>query len=257
MIMALTSEPLRVLTRLYLQLSFDHIEEERRKWQAIIDLLNPQASLAQEAQRYYAMLIKSPRACPRLQLVMRQRGFVDFAEWARLWQTDIEMLVEAVTFASTALDRLQSKYFDRYFKLCSLADLRLPQEQRKGIAISTAKTPSCCRAPGLMRTVVENVGQQAKDAAGVAGTDDVVRLLLSLVDTLFLVSWFLRLSIAVCERLHALNRNLSVSGKSTYAVLAAKSLLTRARERFFRWMAAHEKGSETRFAGQARIESPN
>ena len=242
LLMAILLEPGRRLTTYYLSASHDDLYEMRTKCPPLVDLLNPSTSLAHHCLQYWSTLLGDPRACPRLLLAMQQRGCASFTEWFNKFPEDITLLKKGCLALIAATERRQVQYLSKHFGVFSLCDGRLPEAERLRLARHLASRNPCCVPAGVQTAVLDYARTRAtadsKDEGGEAvppSDEQVVHALLMCSRVLFLVGWFLRLSVACIERMHKMHRDLSKDGRTSYPVLAAKSVLTRCNQQYAHW----------------------
>eukprot|EP00972_Heterocapsa_arctica_P005766 852006-Heterocapsa_arctica.AAC.1 len=107
------------------------------------------------------------------------------------------MLRRAILAAAGAVYRRHVVYLRRW-RFWAIADPRLCNETRVGLARELLNMPSCCLRPGMYEQLVERAKQVAEaDRPG---------LLLQWSPAMLAAAWQMRLSIADIERCHAKNR---------------------------------------------------
>ena len=161
-------------------------------------------------------------------LAWRARGCKSFREWSAAHPEDVDMLRKGAMAISAAVERRQRQYLEKHFGVISLCDYRLPERKRDAVAMGLARKARCCLTHGLHRSLVDFV--KRLDVDNNATVEQIAETLRSLAPYLFLVAFFIRLSVACIERLHAMRRSLYPAGKTSFHVLGAKSVCTRVNE---------------------------
>lgn len=234
-------EPLRILCKFWLKHSHDTINEPKREYSPATNIMNPQASIVVAVLQYVSTLLHDPMQGDRFRILFVSRGCSDFWDWASKFPQDIELVQKTLFSIHSSIHRRTYYYLCEELGILRVGDLRVPAEMRRTTAMSLCQKRSCCLPPGLPRHFVgkayERAQKQCAQEAGAFGGDDAMlpkasaeaacRELLSFAFVLFCGSWFLKLSIAIIERLHALNRHIIASGASDVRTFTALSFLDR------------------------------
>ncbi len=237
MIIAIVIEPVRFLTHHYLNCSFEDISASKRGYAPAVSLINPAASLIIAVLQYLSLLIRHPSSAPRLRIIYCQRGCRSFEAWLQSWPGDVDVLRCSAMVLLAQIWRRQWFYLSKELEVLTVSDRRLNDEHRNTICTSMCSRRSCCLRPGPTRHYVGVAQMHAKQAfAAQEGKGvDVVRdnevpiemaihFLRRFWWSLHCMSWFLRLSTALIERLHTMNRCLALHGCTDPASFSAMSV---------------------------------
>ena len=108
-LLAILLEGTRQLHRYYEKAAGVCLTRSRDTYPPVMQLVNERASLVVAVLQYMSSLVGSPSDCTRLFLVFAIRGVRTFADWKRLWPTDVELLSNAVLLISASLERRQRR----------------------------------------------------------------------------------------------------------------------------------------------------
>ena len=88
-------------------------------------------------------------------LIYRFRHVPSFAEWQRSVKDDVDLRRAGCLTLHAGLRRRQWTYLKDNFEALTVADVRLPCEERKDTLTKIHRLPAYCIAPGIARGIVE------------------------------------------------------------------------------------------------------
>ena len=236
--LAVLIEPARRLTSFFMHESGIDLSSQREDWPPIVNLLNRKSSLLHACLQYWSTLLAEPDRCPRLVLLWQQRKCTSFREWSARHPEDIQYLRKGALVLIAAVERRLSQYMSSKFSVISICDARMPRGQRMRLAEELLAKNPCCLPEGVQRSLAARARKGLGPTATIA---DGAAAFLSMAPVLFVVAWFVRLSVACIERMHAMHRRVASDAQSAYHSLAARSVCTRVRQAWERREADAKK----------------
>ena len=232
-LIAVATEPLRLLHTLYIATSCDDPTPAGDKWPVLLDLLNPEFSLLHHVLQYLGSLVRYPDQSSRLMIIVRMRGCTTYQEWARKWPADVRKLRCGVLGLASAVSRRQYNALRSNYGLFRIADARMNVQSRESVCRAELAKPRCCIAHGVARGIHDRAAEYLAKHNLPSTPETLVQAVGSLSFSLLMYAWFVRLSVASVERMHCLNGLVSAGhGRATLSTLAASSLIAQTRLQF-------------------------